>query len=457
MAQLIDKDSVEASNSLLGFFDVPPTSTTIESSYWHAARPLNTLSNDGPYKFMVPAGPDYLHLARNYLYLKFKIVKADGSDANHNGALDGQQVVEGAQDAGEQQQTDSHIGVINAFGKTFIKQMKVYVEGKQVNDSGDMYANRVMMETDLNYGWESKSTWFETFLYAKDHPPNASDSADNTGWLVRKDLVKNSSVVETMAPLHCDLFSVDKLMLSNTQLFIELYRNSDAFCLLGFGNENYKIEVIDMVWYVKKLQLLSSVHLGLETALMKMPVKYPIKRVVMTKIHVGGGRLTTPTNSIFEGQLPRRIIIGFVEPEALVGNYKKSPFTYKNHGVTQICVHAGGQIIPREPLRMDFAKNQFTRAYVQFVETLGMNDDTSGNHITMADYRYQNCLFAFDLTPEQCASDTSWQLVRQGSVSVHAEFKEAIKENGLEMVIYSEFDNLCMIDRNRSVYFDYSV
>jgi hypothetical protein len=450
MAQLIDKDSVEASNSLLGFFDIPPTSTTIESSYWHAARPMNTLSNDGPYKFMVPGGPDYLHLARNYLYLKFKIVKSDGSDAIHNDA--GQDA-----DGAEGQQSDSHIGVINAFGKTFIKQMKVYVEGKQVNDSGDLYANRVMMETDLNYGWEAKSTWFETFMYAKDHPPNTSDSAANTGWLVRKDLVKNSSVVETMAPLHCDLFSVDKLLLSNTQLFIELYRNSDAFCLLGFGEENYKIEVIDMVWYVKKIQLLSSVHLGLEAALMRMPAKYPIKRVVMTKIHVGGGRLTTPTNSIFDGQLPRRMIIGFAEPDALVGNYKKSPFTYNNHGVTQICVHAGGQMIPREPLRMDFSKNQFTRAYVQLVETLGMNDDNSGNHVTMTDFRYQNCLFAFDLTPEQCASDTSWQLVRQGSVSVHAEFKEAIKANGIEMVIYAEFDNLCMIDRNRSVYFDYSV
>jgi hypothetical protein len=434
MAQLIDKDSAPASNSLLEFFTVPPTSTVIESSYWHACRPVNTLTNSGPYKFMVPAGPDYLHLARNYLYLKFKIVKSDG-------------VVD----------RDPDIGTINAIGKTFVKQLKVYIEGKQVDDSGDMYAHRAMLETELNYGWPAKVSWLQGCLYAKDTPADKVDSKDNTGWAHRVSKLKNSAVVETMAPLHCDLFSVDKLMLSNAQIFIELYRNSDEFCLLGFDDEKYKIEVVDMIWYIKKLQLLSSVHLGLETALMRMPAKYPIRRVVMSKIHVGGGRLTTPTNSIIDGQLPRRMIIGFVEPDAVVGNYKKSPFVFKHQNVTQICVHAGSQMFPREPLRMDYSKKQFTRPYMQLHDALGMIDENSGNWINMVDFYTCTCLYVFDLTPEQCADDPSWQLVKQGSVSVHAEFKEPIKDNGLEMIIYSEFDNLCMIDRNRNVYFDYSV
>ena len=90
MAQLLDQDSTPSTNSLLDLFSVPPTQTVIDSSHWHAAYPVSTIQSDGPFQFSIAAGPDYMQLGKNYLYMKLKIVKPDGSklgDADNVGPI----------------------------------------------------------------------------------------------------------------------------------------------------------------------------------------------------------------------------------------------------------------------------------------------------------------------------------------------------------------------------------
>ena len=333
------------------------------------------------------------------------------------------------------------------------------MNGKLAYDSGDMYAYRAYLETELNYGTDVKETILATALYAKDEPVESIESTSNTGFVERAKGFSSSAIVETMAPLHCDMFATNRLLLSNTQLQLEVYRNSDPFLLMCFTENDatqFKIEIIDMIWYVKMLQLPASVHLGIESAMMHSPAKYPIRRVAITKIHIAEGRKSTPTTSVFDGQLPRRIVIGFVDSSKYFGSYKTSPFIFSNHLVTELSIHAGGKVYPREPLTMDFGKNHYTRAYLQFMEALGFGDENVGNAIKPKEFAKTLCLFAFDLSPEQ-TDGSHWELVRDGSVTVHALFKDTISEPGLEMICYAEFDNLLMLDRNRTVYFDYSV
>ena len=444
MAQLIDKNSVPTTNSLLDFFTVPPTQTAIDSSYWHVAHPVHTIRSEGPFQFVLPGGPDYAHLARNYLYMKVKIVKPDGTAMAATAA----DAAAAAHEA---------VGPINLFGKTFVKQVKLNLNGKLAYDSGDMYAYRAYLETELNYGTDAKNTVLTPSLYEKDTPADKVESAENTGFVKRATKFKNSTVVEIMAPIHCDLFAANKLLISNTHAHLEIYRNTDAFLLMCFGTATaYKVEILDMLWYVKMLQLPGSVHLGVETALMRNPAKYPIRRVAITKVHISPGRKNTPTTSVFDGQLPRRIVIGFVDTNKYFGSYKTNPFMFENHNVTEISVHAGGNVYPREHLKMDYKLKHFARPYLQLMEALGFSDDNVGNAITPEDFSNYLCLYAFDLSPEQ-TDGPHWELVRDGTVTVHCQFADAIKDPGLEMICYAEFDNLLMVDRNRSVYFDYSV
>jgi hypothetical protein len=80
MAQLLDKDSAQSGSTLVNLFTVPSTQTVIEQNYWHAAHPANTLTSEGPYQFNISAGPEYMQLGKNYLYMKLQIVTATGGN-----------------------------------------------------------------------------------------------------------------------------------------------------------------------------------------------------------------------------------------------------------------------------------------------------------------------------------------------------------------------------------------
>ena len=431
MAQLIDAQSAPSSTSLIDIFSVPSTQTVIDNSYWYAAHPVNTVTNDGPYQFTLPCDPDYLHLSKNYLYIKLCIAQQDGVSIT----------------------AEQKVAPINLLASTLFRQVKVSLNGKVAYDSGPMYAYKAFMENELNYNRDTKQEKLGAALYSKD----TSEDATNTGFIARAAQFVSSKNVEIMAPVHCDLFSVDRLMLSNTQVQLELHRNSDQFCLLSFDeNANYKIVVRELIWYVKRVQLSPSVHLAIENNLMKNHAKYPVRRVATTKMHVSEGRHNVPTSSIFEGQIPRRIIIGFVPSENYFGKYSKNPFVFSPCSVTEIYVQAGGRTYPREVLKTDFGRGMYVRAYLNLIDTLGLTATNRNNYITLKDFGTRSCFFAFDLSADEPDSD-NWELIREGSTTVHCTFGTTVPKHGYEMIVYAEFDNVAMIDRHRAIYFDYSI
>ena len=442
MSKLIDHLSLPSSKTELDLFSVPPTQVSIESGYWHVARLVNANSNNGPWRFVIQADPHYIQLNKNYLYVKVKIAKADGTNLT----------------------VADVVGPINILAKTLFKQVKVHINGKLAFDSGDMYAYRAFLETELNYDFGAKQSQLGAALYHKDKP--AGDGVDvnvagNQGFVKRRERFFNNETsfeVEMMAPIHGDIFMTDRLMLDNTEIQLELHRNPDAFALLCFAEapEAYKLEILDMSWHIRKVEILRSVQMGLESALQQHTAKYPIRRVVMRKLHVQQGRRSTPNNTLFNGQIPRRLVVGFVDSDAYYGNYKKSPFVFNNYSVTNAKVTAGGVVYPREVLQMNFAQNQYVRPYVQLFESLGNSKEDTGNCITMKDFKNSHCLFVFDLSPDE-QDGSHWELLREGSTSIDMQFGVDVPVGGIEMIVYAEFDNLVSIDRNRNIFFDYSV
>ena len=444
MAKLIDENSYPSTASILDLFTVPPTQVSFDQGYWQEIQLANSCTSQGPYRFIVQSDPHYLHLNRNYLCVKARIVKEDGQALG----------------------ADDKVGPINLLGKTLFKQVVVLVNGKQAFDSGDLYAYRTYMETELNYSKEAKETILQAAGYAKDTPPDKVDQGENLGLASRANMFTLSQEVELMAPIHCDLFLSDRLIVSNTEVTVELHRNSNDFVLMSLTKDTgtapattvvkYKLEIKEMKLYIRKIKVMDSVHLGIESVLSRKPAKYPLRRVAMRSAFIAAGRQSVPTTPIFNGQLPRRLVIGFVEEDAFHGDIKKSPFVFKNHGVKSIHVDAGGTIYPRSVLKASFTTAQYTRAYIQMLEGLGVAQEDTSNDINMKDFKYCSCFFVFDLTAEEQDAN-HWHLMRDGTVIVHCEFASAVKAPGLEMIVYGEFDNLAILDRTRTIHFDYSV
>ncbi|MCP4473332.1 MAG: hypothetical protein GY821_01915 [Gammaproteobacteria bacterium] len=437
MSEILDASSVLGSKSELDLFAVPPTQVVIESGYWVEIFPKNTVTNDGPYEFEVNSDPLYLDLSSNMLYMVVRIVKGDGTVVAKAG--------------------NKHIiAPINLFGKTFFKQCKVWLNSKLAYDSGDTYAYRAYLETLLNYGSDAKTTQLQSCMYVKDTAGKMVD-VDNHGYDVRGEYANESRHIELMGAIHSDIFNQDRLMLNRINVRLELHRNSNAFSLIGVANHgDCKIEVIKMSWFIRKIEILSSLSLSLETHLSKNMAKYPIRRIVCKTLHINGGRRDSPNNVLFSGQIPRRMLIGCVEKDAFFGNYRHNPFDFKNFNITQIRVMAGDNTYPRNPMLFDFPNKRYTRAYMGLFEALNIVNEDKGVSISYGDYLDGYCLFGFDLSPD-CSDGSHWQLIREGSTSISIEFGADTPAAGIKVIVLAEFDNLMNIDKWRNVFFDYAV
>jgi hypothetical protein len=218
--------------------------------------------------------------------------------------------------------------------------------------------------------------------------------------------------------------------------------------------QEYKIEINNMKWYVKGVDVSKSVSLALERSLMQYTAKYPIRRVEIRTIHVNQGLRETPENAIFNGQIPRRLVIACVDADAYHGTMAKSPFNFKNYNIDEVSITAAGQIYPAKPLTMDFEHSRYTRAFIQLFEGLGISDDNKGNTVNLTKFKNGICVFAFDLSPDEDDGSDHWDLVKEGATTVNIHFAEPTPAGGIEIIVYGEFDNLLTINHTRNSFID---
>jgi len=431
MNSLLDKRSQPAGKSEVELFSLPPTQVAIERAYWTEIFLKHSLTDNGPFEFHIPAEPAYIDLAKNYIFLELSIVNKDGAAV-----------------------APSLVGPINLLGKTLFKQIKVYLNNKVCMDSGDSYAFVSYLETELNYGNEAKSTHLEAAMYERDKY-DKMESRDNDSWLYRSSRFDNGAVVQLMAPVHCDLFNQEKLLLSHMDVRLELHRNSDPFCLLSWDKTNqYRLKINKMSWFVKKVDLAPSLALSFETFLSKDTAKYPIRRMLCKNINIDAGSRDTPNLILTNGQLPRRVILTFLEKTAFFGDYTKNPFNFKPFDVREISINAGGYKYPRNPIELDFKKRQYVHGYVNLLEALNIAQNDRGNSLTLSEFANGFFFYAIDLTPDN-SDGTFWELVQEGTCSVRVIFRSDITTD-IKMLCFCEYDNLITIDKNRNVFLDYT-
>ena len=272
-------------------------------------------------------------------------------------------------------------------------------------------------------------------------------------------MFKDSMTVELMAPIHADLFMQDRFLLNQCNLKIDLYRNKNEFCLQKYiltDAEQYKIKVKKMSLFMKKVEIADNINLALETMLANTAAKYPIRRCQVSSLFITQNRRSTPINSLFSGPLPRRLVVALVSGSGARGSYLHDPFYFRNFGINEIKITSGSTVVPITPYSLNFNENNYLRSYIQMFEGLGISNDNKGNHISREDFKNYNSIFVFDLSPTGI-DGPFWELVRDGSTNLQIEFGSPIPAEGVEAIIYAEFDSLVMIDKNRETFTDYSI
>ena len=439
MAKQVDEGSLSGFKSELDLFSLPPTQVAVEKGYWAEYYPQNPVTNSGPYRIFIPKDSFMIDLNKNYLYLKLKIVQADGT--NLVLPADG----------------NLEVAPINLLAASFCERIILKMSDKEIENSGGLYAYKAYIETLLNYGKEAKDTHLQLGMYYKD-----DDFTDlqSDPMVQRGTPFYRNRGVELLAPIHCDLFKQERYLVSDCELSIEIHRNDDKFLLMSDGTE-YKLIVEDLRWYVWKVKPQASLSLAIENILQKHnTAKYPIRRVKMATRHIAPNSQTIVENSIFGGQLPRRVAVVMVDSESFNGSFQKNPFKLEHCDVSEIALKCGDEYIPRYPLRCDWEDYKYSFPYMYLYEGCDMANNDRGANISYKHYKNGYTVFIFDLTADN-VDIGAMQLIREGELCMYLQLKRPLSAatfpQGVEIIIYGEFDNLISIDRNRTPFFDYSI
>ena len=279
---------------------------------------------------------------------------------------------------------------------------------------------------------------------------------ENEGLSNRRNLMGEEKNIDMIGYLHCDVFNQDKLLINGVEVRVRLVRSRDSFCLMD-PTGLYTARITEAALFVRRVRLSPSIILAHEKALSKTTAKYPLTRVEVKAITMHSGIHGETLDNVILGQLPKRIIVGFVENKAFNGDKNLNPFNFKNFNINYLCLYIDGVQVPSKPLQPDFkTNNMYIDAYHTLFSGTGIHYLNEGNSISREAYANGYCLFAFDLTPDLSANqDTHWNLVKHGSVRIDVRFDDPLSST-VNCIIYAEYENILEIDLSRQVLVDYS-
>lgn len=433
--------SSECLKSELDLFSLPPTQTSIENSQWIYYKPVTSLADDAPIEFVIPGhGEDYLDLAHTMLSLRIRV------ETEKTGAPNA---------------PEPKVGPVNHLLHSMFNQIDVYFNQKLVSPPNNAYAYRAYIEALLNYASPAKTSHLTSSLWDADIPDfmdGTLDSENPNGALARRArYIRGGRALDLIGHLHCDVFNQDKFLINGVEVRMRLIRSKDSFCLMEATTAS-KIRILDASLLVRRAKISPGVLLAHARMLSKSTAKYPLTRVEIKTFTIHSGLVGESIDNVILGQLPKRLIVGFVDNRAFNGDKKLNPFNFKNFGINFFSLYVDGMQIPSRPLQPSFSRNEplYVEAYHTLFSGTGIHFLNEGNSISRDDYSKGYCLFAFDLTPDLSANCAGhWNLVKHGSLRLEVRFENALPVT-INCIVYAEFDNVLEIDSSRQVIVDFS-
>jgi len=128
---------------------------SVENGKYVDYHPINTISNGAPIEFEIPAtGEEYLDLCNSMLYVKVKVIQADGQNIPD----------------------DMRIALVNLFLCSLFSQVDISLNGTLITTASDTYGYHAYIKTLLSYGEDAKKSQLTSSLYCKDQ----ASKFDNT-------------------------------------------------------------------------------------------------------------------------------------------------------------------------------------------------------------------------------------------------------------------------------------
>lgn len=423
-------DEVELTSSGLDVFSVPPVDNVLKEGKTVYYYPINNVGSQGPFDFTIPRDPEsYIFMPYTRLEGEVKITKADGTNL-----LD----------------TDK-ASVVNLFTQSLFKQVECEINGTQVCDiSTPSYAWKSFIETHLTYNDGAKKTHLKCSMFEKDQIGKETNIAlENTGAKARYDLISGGKNFFFSNIIHSDFLHCQRYLIPNTELKMKFIRNEDSFSLMAPSGCTAKISLSNLKLSVRKIKVDPLYREAQEKKLLTHPAIYPLTQSKIKTFQIPTGTKSIEIPSILQGNLPRSVIIGFLNSAGFNGEITGNPFYFNHQNVSSFNIKLNGSPIVPTVFQPDWDSKNCMREYRWFLDNSGIAHENDTNDISLEEFISNSNFWCFDLTPDQCNS-FHLHTTLQGNLDVTIGFKNTLTA-ALHMIVYASFNSAIAIDADRNV------
>lgn len=336
---------------------------------------------------------------------------------------------------------DDAVGTIQAIGATWIRNLRVTINGRETFNSNSLYAYKSYIDLELSYNREVKSTFLGVMGYFPMGAQQFNQNVANEQYTSSKQVFEKGRVAQFYTKLNADIFSSELLMINNVAIEIEIHPNDAKFMLMDLDTAatattkpSYRLSLTSCKLFCKYVQLMEGLAMDIDRHLQQSPARYGIRRSELKSHYISADRLEFQS-SLFTEQLPRRIIIGLVDADAYAGSLSKSPFNFMHNSVREISITCGTESTPSVLYNLDFDSHHFMRAYVDMMEGVGFASSLETNGISPKHFKNGWALFTFTLTAD-LENSAAFELIRSGTTSIHIRFAKKVKTGGLHLIAY---------------------
>lgn len=454
----------------LELFQVPPTNIALEESKWMEYYPISSTlqSETAPIEFDIQGqGDEYIDLSQTYVQIVCKFTKDDGT------ALTG---------------ANTSVTPVNNIIHSLFSEIDVTLNGKIISPGTDTYPYKAYLEKLLSYRPKTLETQMKACsLWEKDTAGHMDDAlttaptqtktqfnvvddkvtinaaqlgfplpadGENEGLRKRRDAIENSKKITLIDRLYVDLFQQDRFIPNGVDIRLRFNRAKPAFHLMAHAGSTGKISILSMLLWVRKVKPTATVLNAINERLNSETAKFPLRRVEVKTFTIPQGTQSKITDHLFQGQMPKRIVLGFVENAAFNGDLTKNPFNFKNANVKKLDVSINGETITTRPFEPDFANDLYLRSYLSLYQGLGKFGEDWAPDISFEEYKDGYTLWCVDFTKDQEAQLDKFHLIETGNLRIEVQFSQNTATT-LNCLVYAEFDNLLEINKQREVSVDY--
>ena len=332
------------------------------------------------------------------------------------------------------------VSFINNLGHSWIQQIEVYLNDKQVVDlSTPSYAYKALIENLLSYSKHKKKYDLCNQLYLDDGDEdyNKYQLADGKTLKSRRKLLHGDDHNKGYfcVPLNVDLFQTPVFLCPNVHLKVKILKNKDEFFLLSNGlKAKFKIQDLNLRFRLVETAKnfsddVSKISLG------KANAYYPY---YMTRIRtnlITQGIQTYIWPSAIRGKLPKQIIAGFVDHSAYSGAFNRNPFLFENFDINGLCLRINGVSFPAKPYQPDFDEGRCSLLYDDFLRNVGVGHQNDSIGISLNTYITHKLLWVFDLTPDNC-NRRELHVDHHGDIDIEVSFKKPTSKT-ITLILYS--------------------